>query len=284
MSRAIGLGTGSFMGARVAGIAGTPSLTYVQAHVKSGKNINARCIIPVYINSNKGTNRDGTPGRSDRFRLVAWGKLADICARSLSKGKALDCVCSPHSYEGRIYDAQGNMRVDNVGQPITVERVGFTIEKIVFGEDSQKEIDLEIQEGRRPVSWNVPNHPDSALWSKMLQDRQNLQFTGGTVFGFARVIVPSGPGITLITNQPIGTPQAAYQAQAPVQTPVGADPNQLVQLIQQVLNSQSATGAQFTAATNPQGYNATPVTQNVPPAIPNQQGYVAPVTKRSNLS
>ena len=265
MSRAIGLGTGSFMGARVAGLPGVPPLTYIQAHVKNGKNINQRCIIPVYINSNKGTNRDGTPGRSDRFRLVAWGKLADICARSLSKGKALDCICSPHSYEGRIYDAQGNMRVDNTGQPITVERVGFTIEKIVFGEDSQKEIDLEVQEGRRPVSWNIPNHPDSALWSKMLQDRQNLQFVGGTAFGFARVIVPSGPGITLTTNQPIGVPQTpvqttAYypQAQVPAQTPVAptTDPNQLVQLLQQVLGSQV----------------------NIPPVIPNQQGYVAPAT------
>lgn len=270
MSRAIGLGTGSFMGARVAGIAGTPPLTYVQAHVKNGKNVNQRCIIPIYINSNKGTNRDGTPGRSDRFRLVAWGKLADICARSLSKGKALDCVYSPHSYEGRIYDAQGNMRVDNVGQPITVERVGFTIEKIVFGEDSQKEIDLEVQEGRRPVSWNVPNHPDNALWSKMLQDRQNLQFTGGSVFGFARVIIPSGPGITLTTGQPIGTPIAQANTYVPNQSQgqgqTTADPNQLVQLIQQVLNSQ--TGAQFTTAT---GYNTAPTPQNVPPTIPGQQ-------------
>jgi hypothetical protein len=264
MSRAIGLGTGSFMGARVAGIAGTPPLTYIQGHVKNGKTINQRCIIPVYINSNRGTNRDGTPGRSDRFRLVAWGKLADICAKSLSKGKALDCVYSPHSYEGRIYDAQGNMRVDNTGQPITVERVGFTIEKIIFGEDSQKEIDLEIGEGRRPVNWNVPNHPDNALWSKMLQDRQNLQFAGGSIFGFARVIVPSGPGITLNTNQPIGTPmpgQAQANAFVPNQGQATTDPNQLVQLLQQVLGGQPAV--------NP---------QNVPPVIPNQQGYVTPVT------
>jgi hypothetical protein len=259
------------MGARVAGLPGVPPLTYIQAHVKNGKNINSRCVIPIYINSNKGTNRDGTPGRSDRFRCVAWGKLADICARSLSKGKAFDCVYSPHSYEGRIYDAQGNMRVDNVGQPITVERVGFTIEKIVFGEESQKEIDLEVQEGRRPVSWNIVNHPDNALWSKMLQDRQNLQFTGGTIFGFARVIVPSGPGISLVTGQPYVPNQGQTQVQpatyVPNQAPATTDPNQLVQLLQQVLGAQTGV--------NPQ---SVPVAQNVPPVIPNQQGYVAPVS------
>lgn len=262
MSRAIGLGTGSFMGARVAGIAGTPPLTYIQAHVKNGKNINQRCIIPVYINSNKGTNRDGTPGRSDRFRLVAWGKLADICARSLSKGKALDCVYSPHSYEGRIYDAQGNMRVDNVGQPITVERVGFTIEKIVFGEDSQKEIDLEVQEGRRPVSWNVPNHPDNALWSKMLQDRQNLQFTGGSVFGFARVIIPSGPGIVLTTGQVqnMGVQQPQTYTPQPIGTPaVTTDPNQLAALIAQVLQTQAPVQPQVNTPVQPQVPLNTPI-------------------------
>lgn len=274
MSRAIGLGTGSFMGARVAGIAGTPPLTYIQAHVKNGKNINQRCIIPVYINSNKGTARDGTPGRSDRFRLVAWGKLADICAKSLSKGKALDCVYSPHSYEGRIYDAQGNMRVDNTGQPITVERVGFTIEKIVFGEDSQKEIDQEVQDGRRPVNWNVPNHPDSQLWTKMLQDRQSIQFQGGSVFGFARVIVPSGPGIVLTTGQPIGTPipsQAQTNGFISNTAMPTTDPTQLAQLIQQVLQAQAQTPVQ-------QAFNTVPPTpvqtaQNAAPVIPTQQAF-----------
>lgn len=272
MSRAIGLGTGSFMGARVAG-----QITYIQAHVKNGKNINQRCIIPVYINSNKGTNRDGTPGRSDQFRLVAWGKLADICAKSLPKGKALDCVYSPHSYEGRIYDAQGNMRVDNTGQPITVERVGFTIEKIVFGEESLKKIDQEIQEGRRPVNWNVSNHPDVALWTNILQTRQNAQFQGGNVFGFARVVVPSGPDIVLTTGQPVQAqaqaqtfqPQGNAMATLPV-APATVDPAQLAQLVQQVLQGQIPPAT----VPNQQGYNTAPITptvQNASHYPPNQQ-------------
>lgn len=264
MSRAIGIGAAQFIGARVAGRDGTPSVTYIPAHNKNGKPINQRCIIPVYINSNRGTNRDGTPGRSDRFRLVAWGKLADICARSLPKGKALDCVCSPHSYEGRIYDAQGNMRVDNTGQPITVERIGFTIERIVFGEESQKEIDAEIQNGRRPFNWNVPNHPDYQSWLSICQQRQALQYTGGEIFGFARVIIPSGPGITLMTNQPAGVTPMAGQP-AGVTSPI-IDPNQLAQAVAQVLRTPAPVQA-------PVQYNQGQVpiipptqTQTTPPA------------------
>ena len=239
------------MGARVAG-----QVTYILPHIKNGKNINQRCIIPVYVNSNKGTNRDGSPGRSDQFRFVAWGKLADICARSLPKGKALDCVCSPHSYEGRIYDAQGNMRVDNTGQPITVERVGFTVEKIVFGEESQKEIDQEIATGRRPVNWNNPQHPDYQTWLSILQTRQSAEYAGGNTFGHARVIVPSGPGITLTTGQPVNN----YAPQTTVQPAVGTDPAQLLQLITQVLSQQTP-----------------PVTTGQAPVPPVQAAVAAPI-------
>lgn len=234
--RAIGLGTGSFMGARVAGRDGSLAMTYIPSHTKNGKSINQRCIIPIYINSNKGTNRDGTPGRSDRFRLVAWGKLADICAKSLTKGKALDCVYKPHSYEGRIYDANGNIRVDNTGQPITVERIGFTITEIIFGEDSQKEIDKEIAEGRRPINWNNSTHPDHQSWITILQSKQAILYTPGmAAFGQARVVVASGPGIVADVQATTGVQPNTVPAAA-----VGVDPNQLATLIQQALASQQA--------------------------------------------
>jgi len=251
MSRAIGIGSAQFMGARVAG-----QITYILPHVKNGKNINQRCIIPVYVNSNKGTNRDGSPGRSDQFRLVAWSKLADICAKSLPKGKALDCVCSPHSYEGRIYDAQGNMRVDNTGQPITVERVGFTVERIVFGEESQKEIDNQIQTGRRPINWNNPQHPDSQTWTSILQSRQAAQYTGGDAFGFARVITPSGPGVTLMTGQPANT---GFAPPNTAQPNITTDPNQLAQAVAQVLQGN----AQVPPVTSTQ----VPFQQNTTPPV-----------------
>lgn len=201
MSRAIGISNATFIGARVAG-----QLTYVAAHKKNGKDINQRCIIPVYVNSNKGTGRDGTPGRSDQFRFVAWGKLADICARNLPKGKALDVICSPHSYEGRVYDGNGSPVLKSDGQPLTIEKVGFTVEKLVFGEESAKEVDLEVQSGKRPINWNVLNHPDAATYAATLKARQQVQYTGGDSFGYARVIVPAGQGITASNVAPVTAP------------------------------------------------------------------------------
>lgn len=264
MSRAIGMAATQFIGARVAGRDGVPSITYILAHIKNGKTINQRCNIPVYINSNKGTSRDGTPGRSDRFRLVAWGKMADICAKSLSKGKAFDAICSPHSYEGRTYDAQGNMRVDNTGQPITTEKVGFTIERIVFGEESQKEVELEIQTGRRPINWNVLNHPDHATWQTILQTRKNAQYTGGDIFGFAKVIIPSGPGITLMTGRPATTNTTTPVQQIQPVQPGVVDQTQLLQLLTQVLQSNQTQSGTVTAPVAPQPtfqQNVTPVDQ-----------------------
>lgn len=227
--RAIGLGSTQFMGARVAG-----ELTHIPAHNKNGKLVNQRTIIPVYLNSNKGTGRDGTPGRSDQYRLVAWGKLADICAKSLSKGKALDCNCTPHSYEGRIYDTQGQMRVDNTGTPIKVEKVGFTIDKIIFGEEAAKTIAEEIQTGRRPVNWNVPSHADNTLYKTILENRRNEVYAGGAKFGFAKVIVPNGPGVVL-ANTP--APIAPVTPVAPA-TPV-ADVATLQAMIAQALAAQT---------------------------------------------
>ncbi|MCK4526512.1 hypothetical protein KAW18_04005 [candidate division WOR-3 bacterium] len=267
MSRAIGIASAQFIGARIAG-----QVTYIPAHVKNGKNINQRCIIPTYVNSNRGTNRDGTPGRSDQFRLVAWGKLADICAKSLPKGKALDCVCAPHSYEGRMYDAQGNMKVDNTGQPITVERIGFTIERLVFGEESQKEVDLEIQAGRRPVNWANPQHPDYQLWLQILRDRQAVQYVGGETFGFARVVIPSGPGIALMTGQPL-TAQGTAAAGV---TPAAVDPTQLAQAVAevlrtgQVLNTQSPAVPNVTPFQTPVGASNIPLSPTGPSVTPFQ--------------
>lgn len=242
--RAIGLGSTQFMGARVAG-----ELTYIPAHTKNGKLINQRTTIPVYLNSNKGTNRDGTPGRSDQYRLVAWGKLADICAKSLAKGKALDCNCTPHSYEGRIYDGQGQMRVDNTGQPLKVEKVGFTIDKIIFGEDAAKTIDEEIQNGRRPINWNVPNHADQQLYQSILTNRRAEVYAGGTKFVHAKVIVPSGPGIALANVAPV----AAVAAVAPITAPIAPviDQATLQAMIAQALAAQTPVAPVATAPVAP---------------------------------
>jgi hypothetical protein len=208
MGRAIGI-VGAFMaGIRVAG-----ELTYIPAHIKNGKQISARIQIPVYRNSNRGTNqRTGEKGRVDSFKLVAWGKLADVCARSLPKGTAIDVFAEPQSYLGTLFNQDGSPRLDNAGQVIQTTKVSFTILSIVFGEDSEKHIAGEIAAGRRPQFWNVPNHQDYQSWKSILQAKQQLTWDGTNRFGYARVVIPQGAGIQLDMSvyQPKGAPAAGY--------------------------------------------------------------------------
>lgn len=262
--RAKGWITSACAGARVAGKDGELGLTYIPAHTINGKPYSQRVTFTVYINSNKGIGRDGTPGRSDRFQLVAYGALADSICRSMSNGKAIDAVLKPHSYEGRSFDSNRTMRLEADGTPVMVEKVGFQIvESPTYGEDSQKTIDQEIATGRRPLNWNIANHPDSATWIQMLKDRANVQYVAGSqVFGYARVIIPQGNGIVQVAQTPtgpaaraantarVGTVQTAVQtpvsvgtvaAVPPIGTPVALSPEQLAQLVAQVTGAQTGT-------------------------------------------
>lgn len=171
-------------------------------------------------NSHKGTRPDGTKGRTDYFTLTAWGKLADIMCRSCPKGKALDALCEPRSYMGKLFDANGNIRLDSAGQAIEIPKMSFNIiTSPVFGEESAKQIDLEIAERVRPANWNVPNHPDYALWTQVLQSRQAYSWDGTSpTFLFARVVIPQGVQLDFTQGQ---TQQAAPVAQ-PVAQPVFA--------------------------------------------------------------
>jgi hypothetical protein len=90
---------------------------------------------------------------------------------------------------------------------------------IVFGEESSKQVAEEVQTGRRPVNWNVPNHPDFTLWTAMLQAKQALVWDGRSqAFGYARVVVPQGPGIQVNFATPAAPGHNA--GPAPVFNPV----------------------------------------------------------------
>lgn len=191
----IGNVSGSIIGARVAGKDGEPCMTFVPAHNKNGQPINQRITIPVYVNKKK--KRNGSEGRVNKYRVVAWGGLADTAAKCLSNGKEFHGPFELNSYDGRLYDANGNMRLNPDGSEIIIPRISLTLLDIIYGNDSLKRIDQEIAEGKRPVNWNNPTHPDAALWKQILANRQAVQYTPGmAMYGYARVVVATGPGIT----------------------------------------------------------------------------------------
>jgi hypothetical protein len=251
--RSISIKSAFFAGIRVLG-----QLTYIPAHMKNGKEINARATIPVRANSHRGHDRQGQPGRKDDFKLTVWGKLADTCARSCSPGKCIDVVCEPNSYLGKVFNPDGSMRMDAAGQAIEVNKVGFTVREIVFGEESRKFVTEEIQAGKRPVGWDTPGTPDHQQWQNTLNTRKAIQWDGGPVFGYARVVIPQGQGIQLMGQAPAAPQQApVYNApaqQAPQNAPVYGQaplPNQVNQALppqgQAPANQAPAQGAQQTA-------------------------------------
>jgi single-stranded DNA-binding protein len=193
MGRAISMTNASLIGVRVSSVP-----TYVPAYLVNGKKINQKITIPVVANDHRG---NGGKGKAHSFRLVAWGKLADVCARSCSMGKALDVFASIQSYPGKVFNRQGNLKLDNTGQAIEVTKVSFTIEKITFGEESAKFIAGEVQNGLRPVNWNVPGHADYTTWQERLRKRQATTWNGKSEkFGFAKVFVPQN--VQLDFSQP----------------------------------------------------------------------------------
>jgi len=257
MGRAKGWITGACAGARVAGRDGELGLTYLPAHTLNGKPYNQRVTFTVYVNSTSGTKPDGTPGRSDQFQFVAYGALADSICRSMSNGKALDAILKPNSYFGRSYDANRAMRLEADGSPVMIRKTGFQIvESPTYGEDSQKTIDQEVATGRRPVNWNVLNHPDAATWAQMLKDRANVQYIpGSTVYCYARVLPLTGPGVVQVTQAPTGPAAKAARLAARAETtqpitpvtagtppipPVALTPEQIALLIAQVTGTKAA--------------------------------------------
>lgn len=222
-----------FVGVRVAG-----KLSYVPAHFKNGKEISSRVEIPVYANSNKGTNqKTGEVGKSDSFKLVVWGKLADTCCKSLPVGKSLSVFAEQDPYMGKLFDKNGNVRNDSAGMPIEVPKMSFTVFKMKFESESKKEIATEIAEGRRPMHWDVPNHPDWSLWVNMLNAKHARTWDCRSAeFEHARVVIPQGQGIVI---------NYAYYAAKPGAAAAGGFDTNLPNMVANAFGANLQAGAKF---------------------------------------
>lgn len=227
--RSISMGFGFLAGVRVSGSKdGSPVLKFTPAHIQAGtgKKISHRLQIPVYINSHRGNNGQG---KSSLVQLTAWGELARKMALSCSPGSALDALVEINAYQGKVYQ-NGQELAGLDGQPLKTTRVGFTIMRMIFGEESKTWISTEMAAGRRPIGWNDESNPAYLQWKEELQRRSAMQYTGGDVFGFAKVYQPNGqllppeaPAANAAPVQTVATPVAApvaavTQAFAPTQT------------------------------------------------------------------
>lgn len=162
-------------------------------HSKNGVNISQRLVITAGMNTPSRANNG--EGRVDFISLTVWGKLADICAKSMSPGKEFNCLADLHTYLGRVFYNQTVLTAQD-GSPITTRKVSFTITRLTFGEESNKFIAAEIAAGLRPAGWNAIGTPAYNDWREKLKARSALAFNPNLpTFGYAQVILPSGPGI-----------------------------------------------------------------------------------------
>ncbi len=193
--------TANLIGVRVAG-----SPTYTPAHINAaGKTIRQRATFSVYANGKD--EKD-----ADKFKITAWGRMADSVARSAAPGKKLTLVCAINTFKGRVPypNANPNAPVQYVtdvqGQPLLIVKTGFTIEEIDYGFDSAALIVNEIRGGHRPQFWNVIGHADEAAWKAVCKQRNDLEYTlNATHFGYAVVQNPNGQIIDWRTIGNAGT-------------------------------------------------------------------------------
>lgn len=176
---------------------------YFPEHTKNGITINARCEFSAYVNragrkDNTGNRREG---RSDSYKFVAWGGLADVCAKAMAEGKEFSCHCDLRSYAARVRN-NGEVILKTDGSPLMITKSSLTIKlgTLCLGADSAKTIQNEIAGGKRPVNWDKANHPDNLTWKSILQQINSTKYAGGGTFGNAKVIIPSGAGVTCAYN------------------------------------------------------------------------------------
>ena len=197
-----------FSGLRVA------STQYHPAHNKNNVNISQRLVINAFMNIPSRANNG--EGRNDVVSFTAWGKLADVCAKSMSPGKEFNCLGELHVYPKRVFD-NDQMLIRADGTPITTKGMSFTIVRLTFGEESNKQIADEIQKQYRPIDWNTTNSPGYAAWREKLRARSALQYDPSQpVFGFAKVIPATGPGISAYNPALEPAPAQAAAAVAPL--------------------------------------------------------------------
>lgn len=189
----------TFIGSRI-GTSDKIKMLYTPAHIKAdGKPVSARLVIPILVNEY---------GKQDpnSYRLVAWGALADMFAKNLSRGKEMNFICDGSSYWGNVFYSDGMQVLQKDGSALQTRQTSFTIRSFTWGGDSNNTIDQEkisgmlSGEGLRPAQWNVTGSPDNLTWKQMLALRKQTFYIGGEIFGYATVVAPRSAGCQILVG------------------------------------------------------------------------------------
>jgi hypothetical protein len=151
-------------------------MVYVPKH-KKGKNIiDSKLLIPIMVNEF---------GKSEAkfFTLVAIGKLANIFAKQLNKGKEMTFFCKDETIIiGWIWGSDSQTTINE--------------EIIDWDHNDGKGLGIASGEGFRPEDWNKPGTQDNIIWRQMMHHRNQRVFSEQDLengfFGFAKISKPGG--------------------------------------------------------------------------------------------
>jgi len=223
--RRFGIAASMITCARVAG-----STTYIPAHTINGKNNSQRLLVPVLHNT-----RRGAQDKPSRFTITIWGPLADVGAKFLSPGRAIDGLFEMMTYKAPLFTQDGQIRLDNQGQQIVIDKTVQTSLRMEMGEESHKFIEGEIAQGRRPMDWRT-----NQGWKDYMSRKAAEVFqVGMNTYGFARVVVPNGAQVNMAAYQKntggynAQPAQNTYQNQAVAQNAYQPSVNPTPQNVQQ---------------------------------------------------
>ena len=133
---------------------------YIPAFITSNnKAISQKCYFIVMMKNDK-----------QKYHVSAFGKEADFCAKTCCLGAIVSMKVTLENRNGKEV---------------------YIIDKIVIDGIHDRIIKAEIAEGRRPVNWDNPLHPDYNVWQAHIKIRSGFVYDGvSETFGFAHVCRP----------------------------------------------------------------------------------------------
>jgi len=182
---------------------------YVNA---KGIKVSNRLTVPILVNE----KNQETP-----FNMIVtvWGKLADICAKSLSPGREVNMEVEPKQYQSTYKQNGQPVLIEN--KPLTITNISYKVNEIKFGAESASHIASEISRKIRGIDWFKPGHEDNTALNIRRKNINNMNYIPGkTTFGYADVIGEKTPQTTQVTPQttPVFSQEMLEAAMAHIQS------------------------------------------------------------------
>ena len=139
------------------GRCGTNPVLYAGYNKPNGKQVDHRCVVPVYVNTIGRKNKDGVRGEGTTkvYQLTAWGKAALSLCLHVQEGKEISFEADEQQYKTRFM-RDGKPILNSDGTEILIDRSSYELrpETILYGESSTKFINEGLANGTIAIGYD----------------------------------------------------------------------------------------------------------------------------------